>query len=145
MAILSPNRVQVGYAGHYWSTYQCIADEAHTPQDAQSPGYWAHVATSRKLRANDVFEVRCEDGSWIIDLIVIEAGQRSAKVKVLRTVDVEQPGTEQSLATVKVEFKGPVKKHCIIRLSDHTIIKEGIASKVDATREAFEYEQRLAA
>lgn len=144
--ILSPNRVQVGYAGHYWSTYQCVADEAHTAEDAQSPGYWAHVAAARKLRVNDVFEVRCETGEWMLDLIVIEAGTRFARVKVLRTVDVDQPSeADTTLSTVKVEFKGPVKKHCIIRLSDREIIKEGISAKSDAIREAFEYEQRLAA
>lgn len=146
MAILKPSSVQVGYAGHYWSTYQCVADEAHTAEDAQQPGYWAHVAASRKLRVNDVFEVRCETGAWMLDLIVIEAGQRFARVKVLRTVDVEQPSNQQTaLSTVKVEYKGPVKKHCIIRMVDREIVKEGISSKSDAVREAFEYEQRLAA
>lgn len=144
--ILSPNRVQVGYAGHYWSTYQCVADEAHTAEDAQQPGYWAHVAAARRLRVNDVFEVRCETGEWMLDLIVIEAGLRFARVKLLRTVDVEQPSDQQStFSSVKVEYKGPVKKHCIIRKADRVIVKEGISSKSDAVREAFEYEQRLAA
>lgn len=144
MAILSPERVQVGYAGHYWSTYQCIAEEAHTVEDAQRPDYWAHVAASRKLRVNDVFEVRNETGAWALDLVVVEAGLRFAKVKVLRTVDIDTPATA-TLASVEVQFKGPVKKHCIIRIADREIIKEGIASKADAIREAAEYEQRLAA
>jgi hypothetical protein len=143
--ILSPSRVHIGYAGHYWSTYQCIAEESHSPEDAQTPGYWAHVAAARKLRTNDIFEVRCETGAWMLDLIVIEAGQRFARVKVLRTADVEQPAADAKLSSVVVEFKGPVKKHCIIRLVDRAIIKEGIASKADAIREAAEYEQRLAA
>lgn len=146
MAILSPHRVHVGYAGHYWSVYQCIAEEAHTAEDAQTPGYWAHVAAMRKLRTNDEFHVRNETGAWMLDLVVVEAGQRFARVKVLRTVDVEQPAeTDKPLETVKVEYKGPVKKHCIIRLSDREIVKEGIAMKADAIREAGEYEQRLAA
>lgn len=144
MPILSPTRVQIGSAGHYWSTYQCIAEESHTPEDAQAPEYWAHVAAARKLRVNDVFEVRNETGSWMLDLIVVEAGLRFAKVKVLRTVDIEEPAPA-SLASVEVQFKGPVKKHCIVRLSDREIVKEGIASKADAVREAAEYEQRLAA
>lgn len=144
MPILSPTRVQVGSAGHYWSTYQCIAEESHTPEDAQTPDYWAHVAAARKLRVNDVFEVRNETGSWMLDLIVVEAGMRFAKVKVLRTVDMEKAPAEE-LASVEVQFKGPVKKHCIVRLSDREIVKEGIASKADAIREAAEYEQRLAA
>ena len=144
MPILSPTRVQIGYAGHYWSTYQCISEESHTPEDAQTPDYWAHVAASRKLRVNDVFEVRCETGAWALDLVVVEAGLRFAKVKVLRTVDIDTPVTE-TLASVEVQFKGPVKKHCIVRIADHEILKEGIASKADAIREAAEYEQRLAA
>lgn len=145
MPILAPSRVAIGYAGHFWSTYQCIAEEAHTPEDAQSAEYWAHVASARKLRPNDIFEVRCETGAWMLDLIVLEAGQRHARVKVLRTVDVEQPATDAKLASVVVEYKGPVKKHCIIRIADRAIIKEGIPAKADAVREATEYEQRLAA
>lgn len=143
--ILSPSRVHIGYAGHFWSTYQCIAEEAHTPEDAQDPGYWAHVASARKLRVNDIFEVRCETGEWMLDLIVVEAGQRHARVKVLRSADVEKASTDAGLSTVEVLFKGAVKKHCIIRLADRQIIKEGISSKADAIREATEYEQRLVA
>lgn len=144
MATLSPSRVQIGYAGHYWSTYQCIAEENHTPDDAVKAEYWAHIAAARKLRENDVFEVRCETGAWALDLIVVEAGARHCRVKPMRAIEVEEAPAER-LSSVKVEFKGPVKKHCIIRKSDSEIIKEGIASKADAIREAAEYEQRLAA
>lgn len=146
MATLQPSRVNIGYAGHYWSTYQCIAEEAHTAEDAVKPEYWAHVASARKLRTNDVFEVRCETGAWMLDLVVIEAGNRFAKVKVLRTVDAE-PVTvaESELQTVKVAFKGSHRKHCIIRKTDGEIIREGISQKSDAMRQAVEYEQLLAA
>lgn len=143
MAALSPSRVQIGYAGHYWSTYQCIAEEAHTPEDAQTSDYWAHVATARKLRTNDVFEVRCETGAWALDLIVVEVGLRSCRVKAIKTIDVEVEPTE-SLSKVAVAFKGPHKKHCIIRKLDNQIVKEGIASKADAIREAAEYERLVA-
>lgn len=142
MATLSPARVQIGYAGHYWSTYQCIAEESHTPEDAVKSDYWGHVAAARKLRQNDVFEVRCETGAWALDLVVVEAGLRHCIVKALRATEIDIVPTEK-LASVKVEYKGPVKKHCIIRKADSAIIKESIASKADAIREAAEYEQRL--
>lgn len=145
MATLSPSRVQIGYAGHYWSVYQCIAEEAHTPDDAVTPEYWAHIAAARNLRVNDIFEVRNETGAWMLDVIVIEAGLRHVRVQPLRTVDIEQPGSTASLATVKVEWKGPQRKHAIIRLSDREVIKDGFSSKADAIREASEYERRVAA
>ena len=144
--ILSPTRVQVGYSGHYWSTYQVIAEEGHKPDDCLDPSYWAHVAASRKLRVNDVFEVRCETGDWAIDLLVIEAGARHANVKPLRLVETESPSqNDAALSTVKVKWKGPHAKWGVIRLADSETIKDGFVQRPDAEQYAREYEQRLAA
>ena len=143
-AILSPNRVQIGSAGHFWSTYQAVADEAHTLEDVVSPDYWAHVASSRSLRINDIFEVRSETGAWAADLIVIDAGHRSVKMALKWSDLAESPRVpDEGLKFVSVAFKGAVKKHCIIRRADNEIIKEGIALKADALRDAVEYEKRM--
>lgn len=145
MPALQPSRVQVGAAGHFWSTYQCIAEEAHSPEDAKTSEYWAHVASARNLRVNDVFEVRCEDGSWALDLTVTAVMNKACRVRVLREWSAEEPAEEVDGSTgVIVQFKGPSRKWCVIRASDREIIKDGLASKADAAREALEYEKLVA-
>jgi hypothetical protein len=145
MPAIQPSRVHVGYAGHYWSTYQCIAEEAHTPEDAATSEYWAHVASARQLRVNDVFEVRCEDGSWALDLTVDAVLHKSCRVRVLRDYRAEGPVEQlQPTTGVYVQWKGPANKWCVIRTSDREIIKQGLASKADATREGLEYERLVA-
>lgn len=143
---LKPARCQIGTSGYYWSTYQCIAEEAHQPEDVLHSEYWSHVASDRKLRPNDVFEVRNETGAWGIDVMVTETGGRHVMVRELRRIEVDAP-TEAvgSLSSVKVAWKGPHNKHCVIRNSDGGVIKDGFSAKADAERYAREYEQRLAA
>lgn len=144
--ILQPRRVMVGYAGHFWSTYQCIAEEAHRPEDALTSNYWAHVATERNMRVNDRLEVRSETGEWALDLIVTQAGAKHVRVRPTWAWKAEEtaPADEQGLRLVAVRFKGPVLKHCIVRVADNEILKEGIAAKADAFREALDFERNLA-
>jgi hypothetical protein len=44
----------------------------------------------------------------------------------------------------KVEYKGPTKKHCVIRLSDNEIVQEGIAQKSEAQRWVSEHVRAIA-
>jgi hypothetical protein len=148
MPAIQPSRVHPGSSGHFWSTYQCIADAAHTPADAKSSDYWAHVDSSRQLRVNDVFEVRAEDGQWALDLVVTATLNRACRVRVLREWAAEDYASDgdaqEASGGVVVQWKGPALKWCIIRTSDHEYIKQGLASKGDATREALEYERLVA-
>jgi hypothetical protein len=145
MPSISPSRVHVGSSGHFWSTYQCIAEEAHKPSEVAEPDYWAHVASSRIFRVHDELKVRCEDGQWSVDLVVTAVLNRAIRVRVtdewtspdFASDEVAIPPT----AGVYVKWKGPALKWCIIRSSDGAIIKEGLAAKSDANREALEYEK----
>jgi hypothetical protein len=149
MPALQPSRVHVGSSGHFWSTYQCIAEEAHSPDDAKTSEYWSHVASARQLRVHDVFEVRSEDGQWAVDLTVSAIGNKSCRVRVLREWTADDYGAdaaeESPVDGVIVVWKGPALKWCIIRGSDKAMIKDGLPSKKDATREAIEYEKLVAA
>lgn len=147
---LQPSRVHVGYAGHFWSTYQCVADEAHTPEDAQRAQYWAHIASLRTLRVNDVLEVRSETGQWHLDLVVYAATNKAVAVRVLREwISPDYAGSEDNRielpeSGIIVKYMGPAKKWAIIRASDRQTIKDGLNSKQDALREAGEYERLVA-
>jgi hypothetical protein len=148
MPAIQPSRVHVGSSGHFWSTYQCIADEAHTPDDAKTSEYWSHVASARQLRVHDIFEVRCENGLWSLDLTVTALANKACRVRVLRewlSDDYADAGAEESpVEGVIVQWKGPALKWCIIRGSDREYIKQGLATKGDAHREALEYEKLVA-
>jgi hypothetical protein len=147
MPALQPSRVHIGSSGHFWSTYQCIADEAHSPDDALAPDYWAHVASARQMRVHDKLEVRCENGQWSLDLTVTAVIGKAIRVRAVSewtAADYDPGASEDPVEGIVVAWKGPSLKWCIIRGADREYIKQGLASKADATREALEYEKVLA-
>lgn len=99
------------------------------------PDFWAHVGA--QLRPCARIEVVPEDMSWFAELIVLDCGRLWAKVAPLRFVELAGKAdvpTPSAADAYKVEFKGPIKKHVVIRQSDKVIVQEGIAQKEDAHR-----------
>lgn len=113
-----------------------------TLEQAMEPSYWAHVAVD--LNAGDHIELRAEDGSWHAYLVVAYAERNYARVvldHVLRmVVDTSVPITSQKH---RVEWKGPLHKHCVIRLSDSEIIKDGFRTKEEASIWMGEHEKTV--
>jgi len=150
MPAIQPSRVHIGAAGHFWSTYQCVADAAHTPDDILTSDYWSHVAAVRTIRVHDTFEVRCESGEWSAELIVTAVIGKVVRVRPVSvwTAENYNPETaglsEPAGEGVTVSYKGPALKWCIVRQSDKEMLKQGLASKGDAMREALEYEKIMA-
>lgn len=131
--MLEKSRVQVGYIGHYWGTYQAVPPTGHTIENVMDPGYWAGVAADRKLRINDVFEVRCEDFSWGGDFIIVDVSNRWAKLRLIREVDYgEAPRAVDADSTLKVEFKGPHRKWSVLRKADNEYLRDGFEKRQDA-------------
>ena len=114
-------------------------------EQTHQPDFWAHVGA--QLRPGARIEVMPEDMSWFGELMVLECDRLWAKVAPLRFVELAgvNPDKGQSLAAgYRVEYKGPTKKHCVLRTSDNTIVQEGIALKVDAEAWIREHVQVLA-
>lgn len=128
--ILNPQRM--GLAEQMRQEWVVNAEEGTTVQDVLNTGYWSHMAA--QLQVYDHIEVRLETGEWVLELIVLDVGRNYARVYVAHKhdfgeVDVNS-GTEA--LTHKVEWKGPQRKHVVIRLSDSAAIQEGFSQKSEA-------------
>lgn len=122
-------------------TQHALLDYTHTVsegtpfEDLLKPDYWAHVA--QKLRPHTLIKVIPEDGSYWAELLVLSCDRLWAKVFVLRHMDLTEVAEDPAaLASRMSEFdilwKGPVKKHVVVRKSDSTIVAEEIQTKGEA-------------
>lgn len=122
----------------------------HTPasgitfEDVQKPDYWSHVAA--QLRPCARIEVISEDMSWFGELLVLDSDRLWAKVAPLRFVELASREVPPEIAAsgYEVAYKGPEKKHVVIRKSDKAIVQEGIARKADAEAWVTEHLKTLA-
>lgn len=116
--------------------YCATAEAGVTFKQMLEPDYWAHEA--RKLKPYDLVECRSDDGTFWGLALVLEAGRNWVKLAQLQyvpldTKDVAQTRTAQEgKAEYRLEWKGPVKKHTVIRNKDDAIVHEGAGSKADA-------------
>lgn len=128
-------------AEHERNVWTATVEPGITREQITNSAFWSHMAA--KLRPYDQIEVRCDDGRFFGQLLVMSAERTWAKVRVLawhdftRDVTQAQPKKDDPDAppvNYKVEWKGPHKKWCVIRLSDSTMVHEEAASKEDAQR-----------
>lgn len=135
-------------------TQHATLDYTHDPREGTAfeellkPEYWAHVA--HKLRPQTIIKVTPEDGSYWAELLVLSCDRLWAKVFVMRNYDLQAVAADPaSIATLadgfEVQWKGPTKKHVVIRKSDSTILQEGIQQKADAQLWLTEHVKTVAA
>lgn len=129
------------------TVYVQYVEPGVTVDAVQRPEFWAHVAAS--LKPTDRIEIIADDFAWFAELMVIKCDRGWAKTALLRFVELTGGEVAAELlaplsAGYKVEYKGPSKKHVVLRLSDNTIVQEGIALKADAERWIAEHVRALA-
>ena len=113
-----------------------------TIEDTLEPSYWAHIAA--QMEPLDNIEVRCEDGSWVAYLIVAFCERNYAKVVLDRVIKLDtRADAPMTSIKHKVEWKGPVLRFAVIRLSDSQILHSGDKSKELAQAWMLEYEKTL--
>lgn len=115
------------------TVYTCTAHENTEPNDLLNPEYWTHVA--EKFKPFDKVEARADDGSWYAEFLVLETSRRWTRMVLLgmwnlTTADVSL--TQSKLQEFAVEWKGPARKFCVLRLSDQEIIHDGEQTKAGA-------------
>lgn len=127
--VLNPSRMRLSeYETQNWV---CTAEQGTTVKDLLQPSYWAH--TSANFKPYDHIEVRIDDGIWLVELLVLGCDRNWAKVHLLSEHKLTTSDVSQSQAAKhEVQWKGPHLKHCVIRLSDSEIVKEGISDKKEA-------------
>lgn len=95
------------------------------------PAFWAH--TAQQMVSGDHIEVRPEDFSWVAYLIVHYAERTYAKVVVDRVVKIEQKLDMPEVSVKhKVEWKGPMHKFGVIRISDSQMLQSGFKTRGEA-------------
>lgn len=110
------------------NVWRIHAENGHGRAHIEQPEYWTHIA--RRLTPGDVIEVLAENGSFFGTLLVRVCEKTWAKVAVLSWHDFES----QAVASTKydVAWKGPVNKHCVVRVSDGEVIEKGFQTKDEA-------------
>lgn len=124
--------------------YAVVGDVNTTLEDVLAPGYFGNHAERFKVGGEWGFprvQLDWEDGSRTLELTVIGVGLQTAKVVVRQNYDFTEAvqaltesenGNAADGEPYKVQWMGAGKKHCIIRVSDKSIVKEGFATKADA-------------
>lgn len=115
----------------------CTAFERTNPEDLLKPEYWAHVAT--KLTPRSRIEAWADDGSWMAEYVVLEAGRNWARVHLLNVSHFTSADIAQTLADhmspYEITHRGPHAKWSVIRKSDRQVLSEGY----ETARAAAEY------
>jgi hypothetical protein len=107
--------------------YVADVEMGHSPATILNPSYWANV--SAQLAPFDRIEARCEDGTWISELLVLEVGRSYVRVKQLTyhkltTADVGQT-QDARLTGFEVLWRGSHHRWSVKRLSDNEVIHTG--------------------
>lgn len=115
------------------TVYVVTAHEHTDPEDLLEPEYWTHVA--EKFKPFDKIEARADDGSWYAELIVLETSRRWTRMHLLQKADLTTKDvslTQSKLQEFAVDWKGPHRKFCVIRLSDQEILHDAEQTKAGA-------------
>lgn len=124
--------------------YSAVVEPNVTREQIEDPGFWSHVAA--KLRPYDEIRVLRDDGTIYAKLLVLGCDRTWAKVRVLMWESLTTKDVAQSQdADFKIEWKGPHRKHCVIRASDSEIVHDGATSKADAQVWLDNYRRTVAA
>lgn len=127
------------------TVWQAVIEPGISFDEVMKPQFWAHIAA--KLVPNARIEVLSETGEYFAELLVMSCDRTWAKVALLRFVELSAPAgnVEIEAAGYKIEWKGPTRKHVVIRLADNEIIKDELPRKADAELWVREHAKAMAA
>jgi hypothetical protein len=110
---------------------------ADTPFDeVLKPDYWANVSGPLKMKAGDEIKIYPEEGHYFATLYVRDVGPLWVKVAVLHKIEFEKLDVESHDVNpnYRIEFRGARSaRFCVIRSSDGFAVKEGLASRGEAS------------
>jgi hypothetical protein len=134
-------------------------------KDLLRPEFYCNIAN--KINKNDTIRAIFEDGSYLVDLLVIEVDKQNItpvwiKPIITNLIDIEK-SKQFSLDAVKepkeqkkqddnidfedpnviIKFRGPIIKWSVLRKSDKAVLREKIESKEQAIDTAKEISNQL--
>ena len=122
--------------------YFVSVDEHVSREDLKSENFWKHVAP--KLKPFTKLRVAAEDGSFYSELLVLNAGHNWAVVREILYLDLVK-SSEKAMELVETsqpyitQYKGTIRKWCIVRQSDGSVIQDGIENKDQAFAALSDY------
>lgn len=107
------------------------------------PEFWGNVAQT--LRPGDFIEIFSDDSSYFAELLVVDCGQRWAKVAVLQYKELAPHTPEALHPEYDIRWGGNTARFKVVRLSDKETLKDNFAAKLDAEIWLKDYHKALAA
>jgi len=140
-AVCMPDKC--GLAEHKMHHWVIDIDPKLTVDEILDPGYWAHLTNTYPFEPLDEITARWEDGTRVVKMIVRYCERTYAKVKVTSVEELGDVISEIPMTAKKhvVEWKGPVHKYSVIRLSDKVIIQDGFREREAANAWLVEHER----
>ncbi len=109
------------------NVWSVVPEVGIKPEDMVEPSYWAHV--SAHLRPCDRIEAHAEDGTFFAEFLVVSSGRQTAKVVLLRKIDLEADDAPSASDEFSVQWKGPHHKFAVVRLSDRATLQHSFETK----------------
>lgn len=105
--------------------YLVTAERGTEIADLTGRDYWSHVAA--RLRPRDRIEVHAHDGSWMVELMVVQASRVGATVAILHKHDLTQASMTPAASDdeVNVVFRG-FAKWSAVRKADKKVLVDGL-------------------
>lgn len=129
--ILSPDQQRFNLAEVLRQDWVVNAEAGTTIDEALDTQYWSHVAVH--LQPLDTIEVREETGEWILKLRVINTGRNWAQMFEEQRFELTTRAERMvSVERYRIEYKGAVRLHCVIRNNDNEIVQQGMRTKAEA-------------
>jgi hypothetical protein len=131
---------------HVRVDYRAVAEEGCSIETVLDPTYLAHVA--ERLRPGDEITFIAEDGSFRVDVEVVDTAVQWVKTRVLHkwewSKEDKAPSEDkpQKVAPYEPVWKGPQNLWCILRTSDDVIVQEKINDKQEAKKIAANYQPK---
>lgn len=108
--------------------YLVTADPGTKIADLTTRDYWAHVAA--KMRARDRVEVHAHDGSWMAEMLVVQASRVGATLAILHKHDLTKAAATPAASAdeVNITFRG-FAKWSAVRKADKKVLVDGLDSE----------------
>jgi hypothetical protein len=125
------------------TTYHADVPAGVAYENLLKPEFWAHVA--QKLRPGDFIFAEAEDGTFIAELYVRNAGHNWATVFEIMHHDFEELTSigDETIPGFEIKWRGRVQKHVVVRLSDGQIMTQGLSLKQEAVAWLADYAKSL--
>ena len=138
--VLGAGRMETQEVLRNWWVVNAEAESKR--DDYLKPEYLS--AYARKLRPLELVEIRKDDGTYWGLFLVLAVDRTYARLHPIIEHNLTTRDVSQTQAARYIyAWKGPTKKHCIIRTSDSAIVHEGGQTKEEAVQWLNENEKVL--